>query len=60
MTPHTVHRIAQEIRHLRALLTVHETQLQQVEKSAARDEEFRRITFWRGVLKSAEHQLAQL
>lgn len=59
MTPQTVHRIAQQIRHFRALLTVQETWAQHQEKSATRDELFREINFWRGVLKSAEHQLAQ-
>lgn len=59
MTPETVHRIAQEIRHVRALLTVHETWTQRQEKAPMRDEEFRRITFWRRVLKHAEQELAR-
>jgi acyl-CoA reductase-like NAD-dependent aldehyde dehydrogenase len=53
-----VHRIAQEIRHLRALLTAHETWQQRQPTSETRAEEYRRITFWRRVLKGAEQQLA--
>lgn len=60
MTPDTVHRIAQQIRHFRALLTVQESWTQRQPKTDTRDELFREINFWRGVLKSAEHQLAQL
>lgn len=60
MTPDTVHRIAQKIRHERALLTTEETWAQKMEKSDARDETFRYITFMRRVWKSAEHLLAQL
>lgn len=60
MTPDTVHRISQKIRHERALLTVEETWAQKQEKSDARDELFRYINFMRSVWKSAEHQLAQL
>ncbi len=59
MTPHTVHRIAQQIRHERALLTVQETWAQQQEKSDTRDEIFRYVTFMRKVWKAAEHLLAQ-
>ena len=59
MTPETVHRIAQEIRHTRAFLTVEETWAQRQEKTSQRDEEFRRITFWRRVLKYAEQELAR-
>jgi hypothetical protein len=57
MTPDTVHRIAQEIRHMRAFLTVQETWAQRQEKVAMRDEEFRRVNFWRRVLKHAEQEL---
>ena len=59
MTPQTVHRIAQDIRHVRALLTVEETWTQAQEQSAMREEAFRRINFWRRVLKDAEHQLSR-
>lgn len=58
MTPAMVHRIAQEIRHLRALLTAQESWQQQQPKSPTQAEEFRRITFWRRVLKAAEQQIA--
>jgi hypothetical protein len=57
MTPETVHLIAQEIRHQRALLTVQEAWWQQQPKTVARDEGFRRINFWRRVLKDAESRL---
>jgi hypothetical protein len=58
VSPDTVHVIAQEIRHRRALLTVDEHWWQQQPKSPTRDEGFRRINFWRRVLKEAEQQLA--
>lgn len=57
MTPDTVHRIAQEIRNERALLTIRETWLQKQEKSTARDEEFRYINWKRRILKFAETEL---
>lgn len=59
MTPQTVHRIAQDMRHIRALLTVEESWWQAQEKTEAREEGFRRINFWRRVLKDAEHQLSR-
>lgn len=59
MTPDTVHRIAQEIRHIRATLTVEETWWQRQQKSATQEEGFRRINFWRRVLKDAEASLAR-
>ncbi len=58
MSPDTVHRIAQEIRHRRALLTVEEKWAQRQVPSPMREDTFRRINFWRDVLKLAEHQLA--
>lgn len=58
MTPQTVHWIAQDIRHVRAMLSVQEEWLQRQEPSESRSEQFRRITFWRRLLKVAEHQLA--
>jgi hypothetical protein len=58
MTPAMVHRIAQEIRHYRALLSAQETWQQRQPQSLTQAEEYRRITFWRRVLKSAEAQLA--
>lgn len=58
MSPATVHLIAQEIRHRRALLTVEETWWQQQPKTSARDEGFRRINFWRRLLKDAEGRLS--
>lgn len=54
MTPHTVHRITQEVRQLRALLTVEETWTQSQPKTVTRDETFRRITFWRYILRLTE------
>ncbi len=59
MTPHTVHLIAQEIRHFRALLTVLETWSQQQDRSDTVSETFRRINFWRGILKVAEDRLSR-
>jgi hypothetical protein len=54
MTPHTLHRITQEVRHLRALLTVEETWAQAQPKTVTRDETFRRVTFWRYILRLTE------
>lgn len=51
MTPHTVHRIAQEVRQLHAVLTLEETWAQHQPKTVTRDEIFRRITFWRYMLR---------
>ena len=59
MTPFTVHLIAQEIRHYRALLTVLETWAQQQDRCDAVSETFRRINFWRSVLKIAEDKLSR-
>ena len=59
MSPHTVHLIAQEIRHIRAMLTVHETWAQQQERSETVSETFRRINFWRSILKVAEDRLSR-
>jgi hypothetical protein len=57
MAPVTIHRIAQEIQHQRGLLTTEETWAQKQPASSTRDETFRRINFWRGVLKKAEQDL---
>jgi len=54
VTPHTVHRITQEVRQLRALLTVEETWAQHQPKTSTRDETFRRVTFWRYILRLTE------
>lgn len=59
MTPDTVHRIAQEIRHQRALLTTRETWLQKQPKTDTRDEEFRYINFERRALKVKEQLLVE-
>lgn len=59
MTPQTVHRIAQEIRHFRELLTADEKFLQRQEPTSLREEGFRRINFWRRSLKDAEYQLSR-
>lgn len=58
MQPLTVHRIAQEIRHSRALLTSEETWWQQQPRGETQADGFRRINFWRQVLKDAEDRLA--
>jgi hypothetical protein len=58
LTPDTVHLIAQEIRQQRAVLTVEETWLKRQRFNPTRDERYRRILFWRVVLKYAEEQLA--
>lgn len=60
MSPDTIHRIAQDIRHLRALLTVEETWVQKQGEGPMKDEAFRRINFWRSALKDAEQKLARL
>lgn len=57
MTDETVKRIAHEIRHTRALLTVEETWWQRQPAGEPRTEGFRRINFWRNVLKDAERRL---
>jgi hypothetical protein len=54
MTPHTIHRITQEVRQLRALLTVEESWAQAQPKTTTRDEVFRRVTFWRYMLRLTE------
>ena len=54
MTPQTIHRITQEVRQLRALLTVEETWVQAQPKTVTRDELFRRVTFWRYMLRLTE------
>lgn len=59
MTPDTVHLIAQEIRHFRALLTVEETWAQHQMRSDTISEVFRRINFWRSILKVAEDRLSR-
>jgi hypothetical protein len=59
MSPHTVHLIAQEIRHFRALLTVQETWAQRQDRSDTISDMFRRINFWRGILKVAEDRLSR-
>lgn len=58
MTPDTVHRLAQEIRQQRALLTVEQTWVQKQEWTTMRDEAFQVIDYKRRVLKFAEHLLA--
>ena len=59
MTPQTVHRVSQELQHIRGLLTTEETWAQKQPAGPARDELFRRINFWRGVLKRAEKDLVE-
>lgn len=59
MTPYLTHWIAQEIRHKRALLTVEETYVRVQPKTPTQHDAFERITFWRRVLKDAEHQLSR-
>ncbi len=59
MTPDTVHRLAQEIRHERSLLTTRELWLQKQEKTAMRDEEFRIINFRKKVIRYAEQELGR-
>lgn len=60
MSPQTVRRIAQEIRHQRDLLTAEERWTQQQPKSPMRDEAFRRIVFWRRFYERAEQELTQM
>lgn len=60
MTPYLVHWIAQEIRHRRALLTVEEAFWRTQDKGVSREQAFQRVTFWRRVLKDAEHQLSRV
>lgn len=43
---------------MKAMLTVDETWAQKQEKSIMKDEEFRRINFWRRMLRQAEITLA--
>lgn len=57
MTPATKRLIAEEIRHNRALLTVVETWWQQQPMSDQRTEQFRRINFWRNLLRDGETRL---
>jgi hypothetical protein len=60
MTPDTVHLLAQQIRHFRALLTVRETWAQAQPKNDTVSEEFRQINFWRRQLKRAEDDLSRM
>jgi hypothetical protein len=59
MTPHMVHLIAQEIRAFRAMLTKEQDWLAGQPASEVRVERFRRIQFWRMVLKFGEDRLAK-
>lgn len=61
MSPATIRRIAQEIRHMRAQLTVEETWLQHHRATGgeAIGEGFRRVNFWREVLVEAEAKLGR-
>lgn len=57
VTPDTIYRIAREIEHVRGLLREEEKWLQRQPQTAHRAESFRRIDFYRGVLKHAVTQL---
>jgi len=57
MTPEMVYRIAREIEHQRGQLREEEKWLQRQPQTEHRAEEFRRIDFYRGVLKHAAAQL---
>lgn len=58
MTPLMVRRCALEIQQLRGSLRVEQRWLQTLPKSATRDELFRRVNYWRAVMKEAERILA--
>lgn len=55
--PDTVRRLEQEIRHQRALLAAEERWWQQQPASESQREGFRRINFWRNVLRDAAGRL---
>jgi len=57
MSPETIYRIAREIEHQRGMLREEEKWLQRQPQTAHRAEGFRRIDFYRGVLKHAVTQL---
>lgn len=58
MTPAMVHRIAQEIRYFRAMLTKEQEWVAAQPLTDSHVESFRRIRFWRMVLKFGEERLA--
>ena len=58
MTPATVHRIAQEIRYFRGLLAKEYEWVESQPLTDSQVELFRRIRFWRMVLKFGEERLA--
>jgi hypothetical protein len=58
MQPHTVHRIAQELRGIRGLLQAENKWAQYLPtRSPERMEVFLRIHFWRDVMKDAERRI---
>lgn len=57
MTPATIRRIVQEIRHQRELLTAEERWAQTQAPSDQRAETFRRIRFWREAYADIEQKL---
>jgi hypothetical protein len=59
MSPQTVYRIALEIEHFRALLTIEEKWLQAQPQTESRAEGFRRIDFYRGLLTEATTRLGE-
>jgi hypothetical protein len=58
MTPQNVHRICQEIRHLRELLTAENKWTLSQPFSDTRKDCLDRIEFWREILNGAERKIA--
>jgi hypothetical protein len=58
MRPHTVHRVTQELRHFRELLTAELKWTLALEHSEFRRENEARIAFWRDVLNEAERKIS--
>lgn len=57
MNPHTLHWIAQDIRNQRAQLTADEKWARNHARGDLQLELFRRVNFWRAVLRDAEKRL---
>jgi hypothetical protein len=58
MRPETQRLIAQEIRHQQEALTAQSRWLSQQPEGPTRREGFRRVNFWRNVLRDAEGKLS--
>jgi hypothetical protein len=58
MKPHTVHRICQDIRGVRGLLTAEEKWARTIRDEESRQEAFYHINFWRTMMAEADRRIA--